>query len=125
VYIGGQGLPPDGLELTPKGERFVRDFGAGAHAPYAMEAAQATEVVLAAIARSDGTRASVLRELRATKVTDGILGSFAFDRHGDVTLNRIAVYRVTGATPPAMHVWSQFEGAVIDRIVTVPRRLVE
>ena len=44
------------------------------------EAGQAAELVLAAIARSDGTRASVLRELRASEVKDGILGTFSFDR---------------------------------------------
>ena len=48
-------------------------------------AAQAAEVVLAAIARSDGTRAAVLRELRASRVRDGILGTFRFDGNGDIT----------------------------------------
>ena len=52
---------------------------------YALQTAQATEVVLQAIERSDGTRASVLRELHATRIRDGLLGSFGFDRHGDMT----------------------------------------
>ena len=50
-----------------------------------LEAGQAAEVVLDAIARSDGTRASVLEELRATDVKDGILGSFRFDRERSST----------------------------------------
>ena len=57
-------VPPSAVELNATGERFVRGFGEEAHAGYVFQAAQATEVVLAAIARSDGTRASVLRELR-------------------------------------------------------------
>ena len=40
---------------------------------------------MAAIARSDGTRASVLRELRESEANDGILGSFRFDANGDMT----------------------------------------
>jgi hypothetical protein len=45
-------------------------------------AAQATDVVLDAIARSDGTRASVLEVLLRTRVAGGLLGDFSFDRRG-------------------------------------------
>jgi ABC-type branched-subunit amino acid transport system substrate-binding protein len=76
----------------------VRDFGqtllaSGTGAP---EAAQATEVLLDAIARSDGTRASVVEELFATKVENGILGSFSFDRYGDIVPAPVGVYRFEG-----------------------------
>jgi hypothetical protein len=47
--------------------------------------------LLAAIAHSDGTRASVTRALLKVNVTDGILGSFGFDRNGDMTTNLIPV----------------------------------
>ena len=57
------------------------------------EAAQATEVLLDAIARSDGTRASVVEELFATKVENGIIGSFTFDRLGDIDPAPVGVYR--------------------------------
>ena len=63
-----------------------------------LQAAQAAEVVLAAIARSDGTRASVLRELRASRVRGGILGTFRFDGNGDITPAKLTVLRVTGRT---------------------------
>ena len=53
-------------------------------------------MLLDAIARSDGTRASVVEELFATKVEDGILGSFAFDRFGDIDPAPIGVYRFEG-----------------------------
>ena len=50
--------PPVERELTPAGRRFARDFGAfETPTRYVLEAAQAAEVVMGAIARSDGTRA--------------------------------------------------------------------
>ena len=90
------GIPPE--ELPPGGQTFVRDFGkpasrvqvGGIGAP---EAAQATEVLLDAIARSDGTRASVVEELFQTKVEGGILGSFSFDRFGDIVPAPVSLYR--------------------------------
>jgi ABC-type branched-subunit amino acid transport system substrate-binding protein len=85
-------------ELLPRaGKRFVRAFGHAAGEPAflgAPEAAQATEVLLDAIARSDGTRASVVEELFATKVENGILGAFSFDRFGDIVPAPIGVYRI-------------------------------
>lgn len=87
------GLPPAALPAA--GQRFRRELGAppGLAAFGAPEAAQATEVLLQAIARSDGTRASVVRELFATRVKDGILGSFSFDRNGDIVPRPVGVYR--------------------------------
>jgi ABC-type branched-subunit amino acid transport system substrate-binding protein len=105
------------------GERFSRDLGETAHGQYALQSAQATEVVLQAIARSDGTRASVLKELRATDVRDGLFGSFHFDRYGDMTPARVTILRVTGRTPPGLTLPSSLEGAVVDRVVTVPASL--
>jgi len=89
------GIPPE--ELPPAGRKFVRDFGkSGARVEaggYAPEAAQAAEVLLDAIARSDGTRASVAEELFRTKIENGILGSFSFDRFGDIAPAPVTVYR--------------------------------
>ena len=82
--------------LPPAGRKFLREFGPTAAAPGAQggpEAAQATEVLLDAIARSDGTRASVVEELFATKVENGILGSFSVDRFGDIDPAPVGVYR--------------------------------
>jgi hypothetical protein len=83
--------------LPPAGERFARAFGGPVNinpgALGAPEAAQSTEVLLDAIARSDGTRASVVEELFATKVENGILGSFSFDRFGDIDPAPVGVYR--------------------------------
>ena len=112
-------VPPSAVELNATGERFVRGFGEEAHAGYVFQAAQATELVLAAIARSDGTRASVLRELRATHVRDGLIGDFRFDRYGDVTPARLTVLRMTADVPPGKRV-PRLEDAVVDRVIAVP-----
>jgi branched-chain amino acid transport system substrate-binding protein len=82
--------------LPPAGKQFLREFGPTMDAPGAQgapEAAQATEVLLDAVARSDGTRASVVEELFATKVENGILGTFSFDRLGDIDPAPVGVYR--------------------------------
>jgi YVTN family beta-propeller protein len=123
LYVATSEIPPDALHLTPEGERFTGEFGTAANASFALNAAQATEVVLQAIARSDGTRASVLREVRATDVKDGILGAFRFDRYGDITPARIAILRITGSSPPDLGLPSHFNGAVIDRVETIPASL--
>ena len=86
-----------------------------------MTAAQAADVVLDAIARSDGTRESVLAELFDTRIEDGLYGSFRLDDNGDVQPGRIAIMRVNGKFPPQ----SFYEGAVLDRIVTVPPDLTD
>ena len=60
-----------------------------------LEAAQAAELVLRAIAGSDGTRASVLARLRKSNVRGGILGDFRFDRNGDMTPGWVSILRFT------------------------------
>jgi branched-chain amino acid transport system substrate-binding protein len=88
------GVPSEAL--PPAGKQFLREFGPAGVTPTppgAPETAQATEVLLDAIARSDGTRASVVEELLATKVEDGILGSFSFDRFGDIDPAPVGIYR--------------------------------
>jgi ABC-type branched-subunit amino acid transport system substrate-binding protein len=51
--------------------------------PYAIYGGQAAQVMLDAIGASDGTRSDVIKQLFATQVTDGLLGSFKFDANGD------------------------------------------
>jgi ABC-type branched-subunit amino acid transport system substrate-binding protein len=85
-----------------------------------LPAAQATEVVLDAIARSDGTRESVLEELRRTRMRNGLLGDFRLDRNGDITPARVAIFRVTGETPPGEPVFDHFRGTVFDRLFSIP-----
>jgi branched-chain amino acid transport system substrate-binding protein len=98
MFVTVPGIPHN--LLPPAGERFASELGGPAiiepGALGAPEAAQSAEVLLDAIARSDGTRASVVEELFATKVENGILGSFSFDRFGDIDPAPVGVYRFEG-----------------------------
>jgi branched-chain amino acid transport system substrate-binding protein len=127
MYIATSDLPRAAYKLNAAGRRFAREVGASAtqsQGPGVLEAGQATELLMDAIARSDGTRASVLDELRATDVKDGILGSFRFDANGDITTASVPILRITGSTPPGTDLPKQFQGAVLDRVVDVPASLL-
>lgn len=126
VYVSGSDVPRTAYPLSAAGRRLARESGAsGAPLPGVLEAGQATELVLDAIERSDGTRASVLKELRASEVKDGILGSFSFDSNGDLTPASVPILGVTGSTPPGAGLSASQQGAVVDRVVKVPTRLVD
>jgi DNA-binding SARP family transcriptional activator/ABC-type branched-subunit amino acid transport system substrate-binding protein len=91
------GTPPEAL--GPQGRRFVAGFSEDLGVTpetYSVYAAQAAEVVLDAVARSDGTRASVVRELFRTHVQDGIVGDFSITAKGDTTARTISAYRIEG-----------------------------
>jgi hypothetical protein len=47
-----------------------------------------------AIARSDGSRASVTRALLATRIEDGLIGDVSFDEHGDLRPRTCAIVRL-------------------------------
>jgi ABC-type branched-subunit amino acid transport system substrate-binding protein/predicted Ser/Thr protein kinase len=112
VYVATSDVSRTDVGLTPAGKRFMRAYGRDVPGGFVLEAAQATELVLRAIARSDGSRESVLRELKASRVKNGLLGSFRFDRNGDLTPASVAIVRITKTD------------SVIDRVVRIPRRLI-
>jgi ABC-type branched-subunit amino acid transport system substrate-binding protein len=119
VYVASTDVPRSATPLTPAGKRFAREAGEGNKPKYAvLESAQAAQLVLSAIARSDGTRASILRNLRASRVTDGILGSFRFDRNGDADPPVMPVERLARTRRGA-----SIEGAVFDRLISIPEPL--
>ena len=89
-------LPPRGKAFV---DAFVRTTGNAPVAASTIEAAQATEVLLTAIAQSNGTRASVVKRLFQVRVTSGILGNFSFDRNGDTTAGAVTIYRITNGAP--------------------------
>jgi branched-chain amino acid transport system substrate-binding protein len=126
MYVSSTFAAP--TRLSPAAEEFVREFAPtqphGSIPPFVLETAQATEIMLEAIARSDGTRASVLRALRASEVRDGILGTFRFDANGDKTPEAIPIYRVTGKTPRGAGLADEMQGAVVDRVVSLPSSLI-
>ncbi len=126
LYVTSTDVPAGARKKGAEARRIARDLGTlDAPVAYQLPAAQVTEVVLDAIARSDGTRESVLEELRGTEVKDGILGDFRLDRNGDITPGQIPVFRVTGATPADVNVFEYFQGATIDRVLTVPSSLTD
>jgi ABC-type branched-subunit amino acid transport system substrate-binding protein/DNA-binding beta-propeller fold protein YncE len=89
------GPPPE--RLTGRGKEFVTAFGeaiGGPVEPFAVHAAAATEVLLDAIARSDGTRASVTANLLSTRIEDGILGETSFDENGDIATKAVTIYEI-------------------------------
>ena len=95
MLVTSPGFPPPTLPAV--GQEFLREFAPASSNPlFVPEAAQAAEVLLDAIARSNGTRASVVAELFRTKVTNGILGSFSFDRFGDIVPAPVGVFRIQG-----------------------------
>jgi ABC-type branched-subunit amino acid transport system substrate-binding protein len=95
------------------GQALQRKFGRSqAEAGGAPVAAQAVEVLLAAIARSDGSRSSVTSHVLGDPVRGGILGNFAFDRNGDMVPGPVAVYRL------------QHGRQALDRVLRVSSRLL-
>jgi SARP family transcriptional regulator, regulator of embCAB operon len=97
MTISQPGPPND--HLTGKGKQFVASFSKKFGAKptrYAVAAAQAMDVLLDAVAHSDGSRASATSNLFTVRVSNGILGSFWFTPTGDTTLNAVAIYRIVG-----------------------------
>jgi branched-chain amino acid transport system substrate-binding protein len=123
LYVSTVNIPGAARDLSPAARQFLHDLGTTQPLPWVLEAGQAAEVVLQAIARSDGTRASVLKELRGAEVKNGILGSFRFNGNGDITPATVIIVRITGSTPPGSGFDSSLQGAVLDRIVTIPASL--
>jgi branched-chain amino acid transport system substrate-binding protein len=106
MYVSGGYITDPARQLPPAGAEFVRSFSAtqpgrvvNIYTPYA---AQATEVLLAAIAKSNGTRASVMQQLLKVRVSDGILGSFGFDANGDMTSVDMSIIRVDASRPAGL-----------------------
>src|SRR5262249_11873178 len=104
TYVTGalavpRGLPPQGRALMREifPGRPLKDISRTVPA-----AAASMGLLLDAIARSDGTRASVVDQLVHGRAVGTPLGSFAFDANGDPTLAPVTVTKISksaGATP--------------------------
>jgi branched-chain amino acid transport system substrate-binding protein len=119
TYLALGGIVPQ--RLPAAGQRFVARFrrtqpGTQIES-FAVYAAQATEVLLDAIARSDRTRGSVIDQLFRTRVRGGLIGDFGFDRHGDVDPGLDTIVRVTGGAG-SMNIAST-EGGVVEQVARV------
>jgi branched-chain amino acid transport system substrate-binding protein len=64
---------------------FKGELGGKPVDPYAILGAQAAQVLLKAIENSDGSRSSVIDELHKVKIDNGLIGSFEFNKNGDIT----------------------------------------
>ena len=86
MFMSVAGVPTDQFKGTAL--KFIDGLLAGPLAgktvdPYAIYGGQSAQIMLDAIAASDGTREDVIKQLFATTVTDGLLGSFSFNENGD------------------------------------------
>ena len=98
-------LPPDGRQFAAE---FERRFGQRPCC-FAVHGGEATRILLDAIAGSDASRDEVIDRLFHTRVREGLIGGFSFDRYGDTSLKTQALYRiergklrfVTAFSPPA------------------------
>jgi len=124
---GKAGRPPRSRALRP-GRHFVHAFGetqATTRVPSyaAAYGAAAAEVMLDAIAHSDGTRASVTKQLFASRIRHSILGTFSFTADGDMTPTPVTIFRVVGGKRPSSTYLPDFRGSVVDGVVDVPAGL--
>jgi branched-chain amino acid transport system substrate-binding protein len=97
AFFSVAGVPIE--EFEGPAEEFIAAFeqttGGDPVDPYAVYGAQAAQIVLDAIAKSDYTRAGVIEQLFATEVSNGYLGDFSFNENGDPTLASGAVVGFT------------------------------
>jgi branched-chain amino acid transport system substrate-binding protein len=99
MYISVAGLPI--TKLGPTGKKFLKAFakyqGKKNVDPYAVYAAQDAQILLGAIRESNGTRLSVVRNMFKARVKDGIMGTFRFDKNGDICPTKaITFYQLKG-----------------------------
>src|SRR4029450_9342950 len=85
MFLSVAGVPID--QFKGKGAEFIEAFkprpGGKPVAPYAIYGAQAAQVMLNAIAASDGSRGDVIAKLFEQKINDGYLGTFEINENGD------------------------------------------
>jgi branched-chain amino acid transport system substrate-binding protein len=95
MYVSVAGLPVS--KLPAAGQAFAKAFGktiGGTPDAAAVYAAQAADVLLQAIADSDGTRAGVASQLFKVDLKKGIVGAVAFGATGDVADKPVTIYRI-------------------------------
>jgi branched-chain amino acid transport system substrate-binding protein len=83
--------------LPAAGRRFAAAFERRYSARpccFSVHDAQATQMLLDAIARSGPSRSSVTEDLLHSRVRHGLLGDFTVDHNGDSTLNTVGIYRI-------------------------------
>jgi branched-chain amino acid transport system substrate-binding protein len=97
AFVSVAGLPNTALKGA--GQTFIKAFTKAdkrAPDPYSVYAAQAAEVLVQAVAQSNGTRADVAKQLFKVSLKGSILGNVSFNTNGDVTSNPVTIYQVKG-----------------------------
>ena len=112
-------LPPDQFEAETAQE-FIAEFGETLGGepidPYAIYGAQAAQVMLDAIAASDGSRGSVVESLFGVEVQGGFLGDFTFSEDGDPLSSGDVV---------AFTVWRGEEELEVETVMTPQQEVVD
>lgn len=122
TYVSTAGLPAQAL--PPAGRHFLKKLLS--RRPLAdidqavAYAAQSTETLLTAIARSNGTRPSITRQLLRTSARSGLIGPVSFNTNGDPQPAPISIYRVDSHTRPAPH--REVQGLILATVVYPPGR---
>jgi branched-chain amino acid transport system substrate-binding protein len=97
MYLSVAGQPINKFQGAAK--QFVDGLKADAGIkdvdPYAIYGGQAAQVMLDAIAASDGSRSDVISKLFASTVKNGLLGSFTFNEDGDPVASAGATVAIT------------------------------
>ena len=123
LYVSVSGLPTQ--RLPEEGRRFAdelattRPAGNEPNLYWGLHAAQTAEVLLDAIARSDGTRASVTEKLLQTQLTKTLLGDISFDDNGDRVAAPITILRIEESGTGMVAEGTDFaDGAALVRVLT-------
>ena len=124
MYVSYAGQPLE--KLGPTGKKFMAQFRAyakikGSMPPYAVYQAQAAQIMLDAIARSDGTRSSVTKQMFKTNVKNGIMGTFRFDKNGDIVPLKCDQLRPVCGQDGRLRVRGRHQGQGVERPARRPR----
>ncbi len=105
MTVSVAGLPNE--KLPAAGKAFVTAFAAANGGkqpdPYSVYAAAAAQVMVAAIAASDGTRAGITDQVFKVSAAT-VLGTIKFNKNGDVTANPVTIYKVVGGKSTTLKV---------------------
>jgi branched-chain amino acid transport system substrate-binding protein len=105
MLVSVAGLPNSALKGG--GKAFVSKFTKADKRPpdpYSVYAAQAAEVLVAALAQSNGSRSDVAKQLFKIKLSNSILGTVSFNSNGDVTANPVTIYKVASGKSTTLKV---------------------
>ena len=90
--------------------------------PYAILGAQAAQVLLGAIDKSDGTRSSVIDEIYKTDIKNGLIGSFKLNKNGDLTGANGAATQFTIYVGAGNHLKTLLTTAPVPNLVQAARK---